>query len=107
VLSRALAVVAIILAVAAAAVLAASAALDHAALQTGPLSRLPACSARLAGASCGLCGMSHSLIAISNGDLREAIHWNPAGPWLYAALLLQTAAGVFVAAAWLRRGRCD
>jgi hypothetical protein len=105
VLRRALAIVTVILACVAAGVLAASAALDHAALDSGALSRLPACSARLAGSSCGLCGMSHSLVAISDGDLREAVRWNAAGPWVYGALALQAAAGVAVGVVWGRRRR--
>lgn len=95
-LLRALRVVTVILALVAGAVLVAAATLDSSALESGVLSRLPACSARQAGGSCSLCGMSHSLIALSRGDWREAVRWNAGGPWLYGLLVLHVAAGLWV-----------
>lgn len=86
-----------ILGCAALGILMASAAVDEAALETGFLGRLPACSARAAGGSCALCGMSHSLVAMSRGRWDEAAGWNTAGPWLYGALLLLAAAGALIA----------
>ncbi len=102
---RALAAVAVILACVAAALLAAAAALDHRALDSGPLSRLPACPARLAGGGCSLCGMSHSLVATAHGNWREARRYNAGGPWLYMALAAQTALGVAIVSARRRSSR--
>ncbi|HWQ52327.1 MAG TPA: DUF2752 domain-containing protein [Bryobacteraceae bacterium] len=102
-LLRALRVVTVILALVAGAVLVAAAVLDSSTLDRGVLSRLPACSARRAGGSCALCGMSHSLIALSNGDWREAVRWNPGGPWLYGVLVLQVTGGLWVLVTARRR----
>lgn len=71
----------------AALVLAASFALDSRTLDTGALGRLPACPAKLAGSSCALCGMTHGMVAISEGRFAEGARWNRGAPWLYAALV--------------------
>jgi Protein of unknown function (DUF2752) len=76
----------------AAAVLVASFVLD-----SGSLSLLPECPARRAGGACALCGLSHSFVAISHGRLKEALAWNPMGPWVYAGFVLLAAAGSLAA----------
>lgn len=102
---RAFGVVAVVLACVAAMLLTAAAALDEGSLESGMLSRLPACPARLSGGACALCGMSHSLVAMADGDWREARRYNAAGPWLFGALVFQTALGVAIASTRRRVSR--
>lgn len=97
-LRRAALAVVVILAAVAASLLAAAATLDYQALDSGLLSRLPACSARLAGGACALCGISHSLVAMAHGDWREARRLNAAGPWLFGFLITWTALGAALVA---------
>jgi Protein of unknown function (DUF2752) len=51
---------------------------------------------------CPLCGMSRSFVALAHGDLGAAIGFHPAGPLLFAAMVVFVAAAVVVA---LRRAR--
>jgi uncharacterized protein DUF2752 len=56
----------------------------------------------LFGVDCPLCGMTRSFVALAHGDLDRALHFHPAGPLLFAAMLAFLGAVVVVA---LRRAR--
>jgi hypothetical protein len=88
------------------AVLSLSIAADEHTLNQGWLSWWPDCSARRAGGACALCGMSHSFVALSHGNLDEARRLNPAGPWLYSAFVFQVVVGVGAAVGTFRKRRC-
>ena len=62
-------------------------------LSEAALSVLPQCPAKKAGGACSLCGLSHSFVALSHGRLREAVDWNPRGPWVYGGFVLLALAG--------------
>ena len=66
--------------------------------ETGWLALWPACSARQAGSSCALCGMSHAFIAISHGRIDEAKRLNPHAMWLYAGFLALSLTGLCISA---------
>jgi hypothetical protein len=90
----------------AALLLALSAAADERALSQGWLAWWPECPARRAGASCALCGMSHSFVAMSRGRVREASKHNSAGPWLYALCCAQFIAAILLLPGTFRCRRC-
>ena len=41
------------------------------------------------GQPCPGCGMTRSFISLGHGDVRAALHYNPAGPLLFAILAMQ------------------
>ena len=75
------------------------------ALESGWLAQWPACAARRAGGSCGLCGMSHAFLAISHGRWGEARRLNPYAPWLYAGFVAMALSALMLASRRLARGR--
>jgi hypothetical protein len=44
---------------------------------------------RWTGVGCPGCGMTRSFISLGHGDVRAALHYNPAGPLLFAMLAVQ------------------
>jgi hypothetical protein len=51
---------------------------------------------------CPFCGMTRSFVALAHGDLASAFRFHPAGPLLFAAMLVGFVAIMMVS---LRRGR--
>ena len=73
-------------------------------VESGWLAWWPECTARRAGSSCTLCGMSHAFVAISHGRFAEAQQFNSHAGWVYALFLAQSLIGLWVGAKWwLRR----
>lgn len=68
-------------------------------LGDGPL---PCPFREVTGLPCPFCGMTHSLLALGGGDLRESVHLNPLGP---AALVLALVALLPLARAALAGSR--
>jgi hypothetical protein len=56
----------------------------------------------LFGLECPFCGMTRSFVALAHGDLAAALRFHPAGPLLFAAMLILVGA---VAIAAARRSR--
>mgnify|MGYP001206939705 FL=1 len=46
---------------------------------------------------CLLCGMSHSIVLMSDWRFEEAFSWNAGGPFLYVILIANTLGGVYAA----------
>jgi hypothetical protein len=44
---------------------------------------------RMFGIGCPGCGMTRSFISLGHGDWRGALHYNPAGPLLFAVMAFQ------------------
>lgn len=51
---------------------------------------------------CPFCGMTRSFVALAHGDLAAALRFHPAGPLLFAAMVVALVAVVTV---FVRRGR--
>jgi len=56
------------------------------------------------GGPCMLCGMTRAFLAISNGEIYEGLRCNPASVKLYAGLVVNEAAALFLCIRWARRG---
>lgn len=51
----------------------------------------------LFGVDCPFCGLTRSFVALAHGDLGRALHFHPAGPLLFAGMLVFLAGVVVVA----------
>lgn len=54
-------------------------------------------SHELLGVDCPFCGMTRSFVALAHGDLGASLSWHPAGPLMFAAMIVVVAAVLVVA----------
>jgi hypothetical protein len=87
----------------AAAVLLASALLAVSGFDGAVASWVPECSARKAGGSCALCGLTRSFMAISRGDFASGSAAHSYGIWIYLAFLLFACGGISAGISEVRR----